>query len=82
MEITVTISDEVAEQAKARGLTPESYVEELIAEHVVPSDSEKTMEQKLADLEKFFEGMTANSHKIPHLPDKALTRESFYRDYD
>jgi hypothetical protein len=80
MEITVTIPDEVAAEARARGLTPESYVEGLIAEKHLSTSAESTTKQKLANLEKFFEAMAANSHKIPHLPDEALTRESFYQD--
>jgi hypothetical protein len=36
MQITVNIPDEVAAQAEARGLTPESYVEGLVAQQNFP----------------------------------------------
>lgn len=79
MEITVTIPDEVAAEARTRGLTPESYVEDLVAEkHLTPS-AESTTKQKLAELEKFFEAMAANSSKVQHLPDEALHGRDFKR---
>jgi hypothetical protein len=82
MRITVTISDELAAQAQARGLTPESYVEKLIAEQTVALHTQAAPRKRLADLEKFFEEMAAHSDKIPLLPGEAFTRESLYADHD
>lgn len=82
MEITISIPDTVVESAHSRGLTPETYVEELLVQEDAPNSPEKTPEERLADLERFFEGMTRYSYKIPHLPDEALTRESFYSGHD
>jgi hypothetical protein len=83
MQITVTIPDDVAAQAVARGLTPEGYVEELIAERAgVASQAAADTSARLADLEVFFAEMAAYSEKAPILTDDALTRESFYQDYD
>jgi hypothetical protein len=85
MQITVTIPDEVAAEAQARGLTPENYVESLIAEQKLMKHADKTplnREERLANLEKFFEEISAHSEKIPILPDEAYTRESFYSDHD
>ena len=82
MEITVTIPDEVAEQAKARGLTPESYVEELVLEQGSELKPLKTREQRRADMARFIEEISRNSEDIPLLPDAAFTRESFYSDRD
>jgi hypothetical protein len=85
MVITVTVPDAFATEAEARGLTPERYIEEMLAGvRTVPelSQPEKTKEQRRADLERFFEEMAAFSDKIPILPDEALTRESFYSDHD
>ena len=79
MRITVAIPDEIAAQAEALGLTPEEYVEKLVAEQASVSSPVKTKEERLADLEKFFTEMSRNSEKIPHLPDEAFTRESFYK---
>jgi len=85
MVISVTIPDSVAAEAEARGLTPERYVEQIIAaQRVIPKAvlPVKTQEQRMADLEKFFEEFSANSENIPRLPDEAFTRESFYSDHD
>ena len=82
MVITVTVPDEFAAQAEARGLTPERYAEDMLAGERVAVVSEKTTEQRMADLEKFFDEIASISHKIPRLPDEAFTRESFYQDRD
>jgi hypothetical protein len=82
MQITVTIPDELVAQVQARGLTPESYVEQLIAEQAVLTRTQARPADELANLERFFEEIAAHSDKIPLLPDEAFTRESFYRDHD
>jgi hypothetical protein len=86
MQITVTIPDDFAAQVVARGLTPEGYVEELIAERAVAASQAAAMsadtKTRLADLEVFFAEMATHSHKVPILPDEALTRESLYQDHD
>ncbi len=83
MQITVTIPDDLAAEAQARGLTPSGYVERLIAEQTVTAAPVKAdAATRLADLELFFEEMAAHSHKLPILSEDALTRESFYQDHD
>jgi hypothetical protein len=80
MQVSVTIPDDIAAQALASGMTPESYVQELIAaRNPAPQPS---IAQKLADLESFFAEITAYSGKAPNLPDEAFSRESLYRDHD
>jgi hypothetical protein len=82
MQVTVDIPDELAAQAQARGLTPESYVRRLIEE--AGRDESKTSgptERKMS-MEVLIRAMAANSDKIPQLPDEAFTRESFYQDHD
>lgn len=81
MVITVTVPDAFAAEAEARGLTPERYAEEMLAGERI-AVSEKTTEQRMADLEKFLDEIASISHKIPRLPDEAFTRESFYQDRD
>lgn len=82
MEITVTIPDEVAETARALGMTPESYVVQMVVGEEAKPEPQLSTEERLANLEQFFRDMTRNSHKIPHLSDEALSRESFYQDHD
>lgn len=76
------IEAQLAAEAEARGLTPERYAEQLIAERTSKPPAQAGPTNRLASLEEFFEEMAAHSEKIPHLPDKAFTRESFYQDHN
>jgi hypothetical protein len=90
MQITVTIPDEFAAQVQARGQTPESFVEKLIAEQIASPIEKAARSISLAprrsgperDMNAFFKALAANSDKLPKPPDEAFTRESFYQDHD
>jgi hypothetical protein len=82
MQITVDIPDELAAQVQARGLTPESYVKDLIESARQSASTVAVPVRRKRDMEAFFNGMAAHSDKIPQLPDEAFTRESFYQDHD
>jgi hypothetical protein len=75
MRITVTIPDELEAEVRAQGLTPESYVEKLVAERNAAirgygAGGRLTREEFHASLD----AMTEYSDKIPSLPDEAFTR--------
>jgi hypothetical protein len=80
MQVTVNIPDELAAQVKARGLSPENFVNGLIED--ASRGNPGTAEHRVRDMEAFFETMAANSEKIPQLPEEAFARESYYRDHD
>ena len=82
MQITVTIPDEFAARVQERGLTPESFVENLIDEAARLAPKPLPPAKPKMDMESFFQGMAAYSDKIPQLPDEAFTRESFYQHHD
>jgi hypothetical protein len=83
MQITVTIPDDLAAQVQSRGLTPESYVEGLIAEqNSVPNNGIRARKSSLEDLEASLDALTRYSDKIPSLPIEAFSRESLYQDHD
>jgi hypothetical protein len=82
MQIMIEIPDELAAQAKARGLTPEIYVRSLIAEAALAVSVPIPPKEPKMDIETFLREMSAHSDKIPQLPDEAFTRESFYQDHD
>jgi hypothetical protein len=82
MQIMIDIPDELAAQAKARGLTPKNYVRSLIDGGLQTDPAPLPPAKPKRDLETFFRAMAANSAKIPQLPDEAFTRESFYQDHD
>jgi hypothetical protein len=79
MKITVTIPDELAAQAEARGLSLEIYVQSLVEEagrKSLPPHQPRTPEQ----IGAFFEAMAEGSRQLPLLPTESFTRESFYQD--
>jgi hypothetical protein len=82
MQITLEFPDELAAQAKALGLTPEIYVRSLIDEAARMPPAPIPPKEPRMDIEEFIRAMSANSDKIPQLPDEAFTRESFYQDHD
>ncbi|MGO9340591.1 MAG: hypothetical protein ACLPY1_24220 [Terracidiphilus sp.] len=82
MQITLEIPDNLVTQAKARGLTPESYVRSLIEEAVRTAPVPIPPKEPKIDMETFLREMAAHSDKIPQLLDEAFTRESFYQDHD
>jgi hypothetical protein len=80
MQITITIPDDLAAQAEARGLSVEAYVQRLVEEAGRKSLSPqrpRTREQ----IEGFFGAMAEGSKKLPALPTESFTRESFYQDH-
>ncbi len=82
MQVTVNIPDDLALRAKAQGLTPEKYVEGLLAEQSAPNREPAKAGARKPALERFFEEMAEHSAKIPPLPEDAFTRASIYRDHD
>ncbi len=79
MQVTVTIPDELAAQAQARGLSVEAYVESLFEEaarRLLSPRRPRTPEQ----IDAFFKGMAEGAQPLPLLPTESFTRESFYRD--
>ena len=81
MQVTVTIPDELASQVRARGMSPESFINRLIEEasRVAGNGNPPSKDGDLAD---FFKQMASNAARIPQLPDEAFTRESFYGEND
>jgi hypothetical protein len=82
MQITVEIPDELAAQAQARGMTPESYVRSLIDNAARTALGFPPQSAPKFDMQTFLREMAAHSDRIPQLPDEAFTRESFYQDHD
>ena len=79
MQIRVTVPDELAAEAQARGISVEAYVQSLVEEASRKSlhpHQPRTREQ----IEAFFEAMAEGSQKLPLLPTESFTRESFYQD--
>ena len=79
MQITVTIPDELAVQARNHGISPEAYVESLIEKarrESTPTTRPRTREQ----IDAFFLTMAEGSENLPALATESFTRESFYEE--
>jgi post-segregation antitoxin (ccd killing protein) len=80
MEIRVNVPDELASQARARGVPVEAYVEELLAQRVTRSEAggmRRTPEQVRA----WLDSLAQFSDRIPVLPE-TISREWIYQDHD
>lgn len=77
MQVTLTIPDDLAAQAKERGIPLDAYVLGLI-EQAAPSPlkRERTVEEFHAWLEEF----TQYSAKMPLLSGEAISRGAIYED--
>ncbi len=79
MEIKVKIPDELAAQARARGLKLEAYIQEILAQRLEarPSRRPRTPEE----IHAWLDSLAQFSDKIPPLPE-TISREWIYQDHD
>ena len=82
MQVTVNIPDELAAQVQSRGLTPQVYVERLIAEQTATARRPVAQQLSPEEFESSLDELTRYSDKIPALPAEAFSRESLYQDHD
>ena len=81
MEITVNIPEELAAQARARGLRPEVYVEEILAQRLEKRSAETRRPQTPEEIRAWLDSLAQFSDKIPPLPE-TISREWIYQDHD
>jgi hypothetical protein len=79
MEVTVKIPDEIAAQAKARGLRVEVYVQELLARQV--RSPENHTPRTSAAILAWLDSLAQFSDKIPPLPE-TISRDWIYQDHN
>ncbi len=79
MEITVNIPDELAAQAQARGLKPETYVEEILAQQVSLHPARQLRNPE--EIRAWLDSLAQFSDKIPPLPE-TISRDWIYQDHD
>jgi hypothetical protein len=81
MVIRVKVPDELAVQARMRGVPLEEYVEELlnqqVARHSAGTEQPRTPEQ----VRTWLDSLAQFSDKIPPLPE-TISREWIYQDHD
>jgi hypothetical protein len=81
MEIRVNIPDELAAQARARGLQPEAYVEEILAQQVEAQAIGARQLRTPEEIRAWLDSLAQFSDKIPPLPE-TISREWIYQDHD
>jgi post-segregation antitoxin (ccd killing protein) len=81
MEIKVVVPDELAEQARARGLQPEAYAEQILARQVASQLAVTRQAPTPEQFRAWLESMAQFSDKIPPLPE-TISREWIYQDHD
>lgn len=80
MVVTVNIPDELAARAKARGLSLEAYVQEILAQQLA-RPVEPRPRRTPEEVRSWLDSLAQFSDKIPPLPD-TITREWLYQDHD
>jgi post-segregation antitoxin (ccd killing protein) len=81
MEIKVNIPDDLAAQARARGLELEAYVEEILASQVAPRSKANRQPLTPEEFHAWLDSVAQFSDKIPPLPD-TISREWIYQDHN
>jgi post-segregation antitoxin (ccd killing protein) len=80
MVVTVNIPDELAAQAKARGLSLEAYVQEILAEQLA-RPAQTPQPRTPEEIRAWLDSLAQFSDKIPPLPE-IISREWLYQDHD
>lgn len=78
--VTVNIPDELAPAAKARGLSLESYVQEILTQQLARS-ADPQRPRTPEEVRAWLDSLAQFSDKIPPLPD-TISREWIYQDHD
>jgi hypothetical protein len=81
MEIRVNVPDELAAQARARGLRTEAYVEEILAQQVKAGSAGSGLPRTPQEIRAWLDSLAQFSDKISPLPE-TISREWIYQDYD
>ncbi len=81
IELRPEVEARLAAEAQERGVEVRAYVESLI-EQAVSAAGGRRHQPTSEEMRAFFQAMSADSEKIPQLPDEAFQRENFYQDHD
>ncbi len=81
MEVTIKIPDELAIQARARGVPVATYIEALLADQVTDPTAKKQALRTQAEIRAWIDSLAQFSDKIPQLPE-TISREWIYQDRD
>ena len=68
-------------QAKARGMSLESYVQEILAQQLAAPPAEARQPRTPEEIRAWLDSLAQFSDKIPLLPE-TISREWIYQDHD
>jgi len=80
MVVTIKVPEEIEAEARARGITVEVYVQEILAQRVLQG-SESQQRRSPEQIRSWLDSMAQFSDKIPALPE-TISRQWIYRDHD
>lgn len=80
MVVMVNIPEELAEQAKARGLSVEAYVQQILEQQLAAPPQSKHFRTP-EEIRAWLDSLAQFSDKIPPLPE-TISREWLYQDHD
>ena len=81
MEVKVKIPSEVAELAKARGVSVQEYVEEILSRQTGNGGSEAKKPGSPNEIRAWLDSLSQFTDKIPALPE-TITRDWIYQDHE
>jgi len=81
MQVTVNIPDELAAEARVRGVSVEKYVQELLSRQVGAEEAANRRPGTSEEIRKWLDSLAQFSDKIPPLPE-TISREWIYQDHD
>jgi hypothetical protein len=81
MVVTVNVPEELAAQAKARGLSVEAYVQEILAKQLSAIPVSMQSPRSHEEIRAWLDSLAQFSDKIPPLPE-TISREWLYQDHD
>ena len=80
MVVTINIPDELAAAAKARGVSLEAYVQEILVQQFA-RPAETSLPRTQEEIRAWLDSLAQFSDKIPPLPE-TISREWLYQDHD
>jgi len=79
IELKPEVEASVVAEARARGLSVEAYLQQVIEDH---ADAHHLDPSYPARVEAMLDKLAEMGKDLPHLPSSAFTRESIYQDHD
>jgi len=76
MQVTVNVPDQLASEARSRGVAVETYVEQVLQQ--AAGENRESQPRPASDVRSWLDSLARYSDKIPPLPD-VISREWLYQ---